>query len=72
MMIGEYPCCGAMLMLAMPQHTPAFAKETCPNCGATVWHRFSRIDPESYTEATFALKFIVDESNHTITRWVAP
>lgn len=68
MMIGEYPCCGGMLMLQMPDRTPAYAKEACPHCGVTVWHRFSRWDPESFTEDAFAKEFIVDETTHTIRR----
>jgi len=53
MILGEYPCCGEPLMLSMPDETPVFASENCPNCGKVVWHRFSRVSPESWTELEF-------------------
>jgi hypothetical protein len=59
MMIGEYPCCGGSLMLAMPSDAPegaslpAYSTEKCPHCGGQVWHRFSRFAPMSWTEADF-------------------
>ena len=68
MMIGEYPCCGGALFLPMPDRTPAYEKEACPHCGVTVWHRYSRLDPQSWTEDVFMAEFIVDEATGTIRR----
>ena len=68
MMLGEYPCCGEPLMIGVPETTPAFAKENCPNCGAVVWHKFSRVDPESWIEKAFLAAFKVDDETKTITR----
>lgn len=67
MMVGEYPCCDGPLFLAMPDRTPAYAEEACPHCGATVWHRFSRVDPQSFTESEFLSRFSVDREAGSIT-----
>jgi len=66
MVIGEYPCCGGDLMLAVPGQAPAYCKETCPHCGAVVWHRLSRLDPKSYTEADFLNRFTVDDATNQV------
>jgi hypothetical protein len=65
-MFGEYPCCGAALAIALPEKTPAYMPESCPSCGAKVWHRFSRIEPQSWTEADFLAEFEVDDAAKTI------
>lgn len=67
MMAGGYPCCDGPLLLAMPDRTPAYAEEECPHCGARVWHRFSRIDPMSFTESEFLARFAVDREVGTVT-----
>lgn len=67
MMIGSYPCCGAPLMIELPDRTPAFAPEECPHCGTKVWHRLSRLDPQTWTEEAFLEEFIVDDESRSIT-----
>ncbi len=44
----------------MPDKTPAYLPEDCPHCGAKVWHKLSRVDPTSWTEADFLAEFEVD------------
>jgi len=53
-------------MIAMPEKTPAYLPEVCPECGAKVWHRFSRIDPMSWTEADFLKEHEVNEETHVV------
>lgn len=65
MIFGDYPCCGGPLAIPMA-HAPSFEKEACPHCGATVWHRHSRIEPASWTEADFLAEFVVDEVTREI------
>lgn len=67
MVIGEYPCCDGGLMIAMPEKTPAYVRENCPHCGVVVWHRLSRIDPQSWTESDFLSEHDVDETTKKIT-----
>ena len=67
MMIGEYPCCNGALWIPMPDKTPAWAREQCPHCGATVWHKLSRVDPTSWTEEDFLAEFDVDEEAMLVT-----
>lgn len=73
MMIGEYPCCGGALFLMMPGSAPrgaalpAYRAENCPHCGQRVWHRFSRFDPMSWTEADFLAEHVVDQEARRIT-----
>lgn len=67
MMIGTYPCCDGHLWMAMPDRTPAYLPEACPHCGARVWHRFSRVEPMSWTEADFLAEHEVDEETRQIT-----
>lgn len=66
MIFGEYPCCGADLAIPMPERTPKYLPETCPKCGAKVWHVLSRLSPESFTEDEFLRRHEVDESTHTV------
>lgn len=68
MILGEYPCCDEPLMIQVPDKTPSFASEKCPNCGATVWHKFSRLDPESWTEKEFLKNYDVDHDTKKITQ----
>lgn len=67
MILGSYPCCDGALSLALPKgDLPKYGKEACPHCGATVWHRFARLDPESFTEEQFLERYRVDEATNTI------
>lgn len=67
MMIGSYPCCNGDLWIPMPDKTPAYAPEDCPHCGKRVWHVFSRLAPETFTEAEFLTIYDVDSVAKTIT-----
>lgn len=65
MIFGNYPCCGSALAISMPERA-AYHRENCPACGAVVWHRLSRIDPQSWTEDRFLAEHEVDEQTKTI------
>ena len=52
MISGSYPCCDAPFQMAMSD-SPGFVRESCPHCGAVVWHWLSRIDPQSWTDDSF-------------------
>lgn len=65
---GDYPCCGGDLCLSLPDNAPGFAPEDCPHCGARVWHWFSRLNPESWTEADFLERYEVDPAERTVKR----
>lgn len=71
MIFGSYPCCSGSLGIAMPDKTPVYWPEDCPHCGAKVWHRLSRVDPQSWTEAEFLAEFEVDEATKMIRAKVA-
>lgn len=66
MIIGQYPCCEGDLTIEVPERTPAYREEACPHCGAKVWHKLSRLDPQSWTEADFLAEYVVDEETMTI------
>jgi len=66
MIFGCYPCCGGDLTLGVPDLSPQFQKETCPHCSSIVWHKLSRIDPESWIEAEFLALYDVDEEKKHI------
>ena len=66
MMIGSYPCCDAALMIEMPERTPTYWRELCPACGAAVWHLFSRVEPQSWTEAEFLKEHEVIEATKQV------
>ena len=70
MIIGDYPCCDKELLIPIPDGVklPAFSKEQCPYCGATVWHYISRVAPESYTDEQFLKEWTVDENTKQIKR----
>lgn len=65
MIIGEYPCCGGTLTLEMPERS-GYAPHDCTHCGAKVWTRFSRVDPETWTDADFRRVFVVDDEKRTV------
>lgn len=67
MIVGEYPCCGGTLALAMPDGPGGYAPRTCEHCGATCWTRFSRLDPETWTDADFRREFDVDDLAKRVT-----
>lgn len=66
MIFGEYPCCDGSLSLGVPDKTPAYFSENCPHCGAKVWHRLSRVDPQSWTEADFLAEHEIDHETKQI------
>lgn len=66
MIFGEYPCCEGELTLAMPDQTPAYAREECPYCGTPVWHKFSRIQSTTWTEEEFLKTHDLDYEKRTI------
>lgn len=70
MNIGECPYedCDEVLVLEMPEKTPAFAPITCDGCGRVVWYRFSRVDPEAWTEEGFLENYEIDSVSKTVTR----
>jgi len=51
----------------MPEKTPAYLPEDCPHCGAKVWHRLSRVESMSWTEADFLAEHDVDMEARKIT-----
>lgn len=72
MIFGSYPCCGGALGLGVPHDArlPQYFSEDCPHCKVKVWHKLSRIDPESWTEAEFLATHDVDEAAKKITHKV--
>lgn len=67
MIFGTYPCCGGSLCHSMPDRSPAYLPEDCPHCGARVWHRFSRVQSTSWTEADFLTEHDVDMTARKVT-----
>lgn len=67
MIFGEYPCCSGDLNIAMPDTTPAYAREECPHCGTAVWHKFSRIQSTTWIESDFLELYTVDSETRKIT-----
>lgn len=67
MIFGEYPCCSGDLNIAMPETTPACAREECPHCGTVVWHKFSRIQSTTWIERDFLELYTVDAETRKIT-----
>ncbi len=61
-----YDGCKGMLMLEVPERTPAYAIVQCPECARDVWYRFSRVDPEAWTPEQFEAEHIIDEATRTI------
>lgn len=70
MVFGDYPCCGAPLTITLPENLPRYLPENCPGCGAKVWHKLSRIDPQTWLEAEFLKDYEVDGVTKQI-RWKA-
>ena len=67
MIIGKYPCCGAHLMIELPEgELPKIAWENCTECGTKVYHKFSRIDPKSWTEEGFLREYEIDEKTKSV------
>lgn len=69
MIFGEYPCCDGELTLTIPAgaRLPRYFREECPHCGTPVWHKLSRFEPMSWTEADFLEEFDVDTETKQIT-----
>lgn len=69
MQMGECPYedCDDFQMRILPDKPlPLFSKEECPGCKRTIWVRYSRVDPEAYTEGDFNKAFEVDEATKQI------
>jgi hypothetical protein len=67
MILGEYPCCDGPLCIVLPDaDLPVYSPEICPYCGVKVWHKFSRVDPESWTDDDFRKEFDVDEEKRHV------
>lgn len=67
MIIGTYPCCNGTMAIDIGEGKGQYAPHTCDHCGATVWTRFSRINPETWTDADFRQEFAVDDVKRTVT-----
>ena len=67
MILGSYPCCDGELTLAMPEVSPAFAREACPHCQTIVWHKLTRIASKSWIEEDFIKEHDVDDVTGKIT-----
>lgn len=69
MIFGECPYCDYPAMIGVPDDIslPVFGLVTCDRCGKEFWERYSRWDPEAYTQEAFAEKFVVDEATRAIT-----
>jgi hypothetical protein len=69
MIIGScaYEGCDEPLMINIPDiPMPAFFQHDCEGCGMTMWTKFSRVDPESYTEENFIKEYTIDEKTKQI------
>ncbi len=68
MIFGDCPYegCSGTHALGVPDRTPAFAKNTCEDCGREYWLYYSRLNPEAYTIEDFENKFEIDEENRSI------
>jgi hypothetical protein len=66
---GSYPCCDGALTLSIPDdlETPLIQREICPHCGALVWHKLSRFDPESWTDDGFRALYDVNDETKAVT-----
>jgi len=47
---------------------PVMSRETCDGCDRIVWVRYSRVDPEVWTEEGFLNNFDVDAATKSIKR----
>ena len=66
MIFGTYPCCNGTLALDMPERGGGYAPHDCTHCGAKLWTRFSRLRPETWTDADFRREFMVDDEKRTV------
>ena len=67
MNFGECPYCNGMIMVSVPEQTPAYAKIKCDECGKDVWYKFSRLDPEAWTVEDFEASHTICDETKTIT-----
>ena len=63
-----YDDCDGFMMLEVPERTPCYAEVDCDDCGRVVWYRFSRIDPEAWTEAGFLATHGIDRETGRVVR----
>lgn len=73
MIIGNCPYegCDGEIWLPMADHL-AWQKHVCETCHQTIWTLHSRMQPQSYTNEEFHMKFDVDEATKKITDKVVP
>ena len=67
-----YDDCDGVLLLSVPESTPAYAMVQCEDCMRDVWYRFSRFDPEAWTPENFEAEHIIDAEARTIVRRETP
>jgi len=74
MNIGDCPYddCTAILMVEVPERTPAYAIVQCDECHRDVWYRLSRIDPQAWTPEDFLAQHDIDHETKTIKPKVRP
>lgn len=71
MILGTRPCCGAPSFVEIGP-APCWERIVCDACGAVLWLRHSRMDPEMLTEDAFLKDYAVrgksivrrEEGNH--------
>ena len=59
-------------MIQLPDNCPKVERETCPHCGAVVWHYLARLNPQSWTEAEFMEEWEVDQATKSVKRKKKP
>ena len=65
MNLGSCPyegCTGVFLTELPDRPLPAFVRDVCEECHRVVWRKFSRVDPQAWTEEDFFAKFTIDEA----------
>ena len=63
-----YPdCSGSLEWAAVPDASPKFIRDACPDCQQVVWRKLSRLTPEAFTEQDFQNRYTVDEATKIIT-----
>lgn len=69
MIIGSCPYddCNEPLMLGLPDmQLPAFSRHECDGCHRLIWTKFSRVDPQSWTEDGFLEEYEIDEETRQL------
>ena len=69
MIFGSCPYCDNSFAHGLPDgDLPCFAQNTCEHCHKIFWTKYSRVDPQSWTEEDFRHEFEIDEEQHRIQR----